>query len=199
MVLASIHNPASSTPEQRFTLPGFHTWQQFKAIQASIEDVPGVRISYLDGCVEFMTVGEEHEILKTIIGALIELFFLHNQIEFVPVGSATREAEERGASFEPDESYYIGEKKKHPDLAVEVIITSGGIEKLEKYKRFGVREVWFWQTNELSIYNFRDVNYEKVANSELLPDFDRDLFVRCIKKNSKLEAMTDFMKGLSED
>ncbi|WP_264319470.1 Uma2 family endonuclease [Zarconia navalis] len=198
-MLASIHNPASSTPEQRFTLPGFHTWQQFKAIQASIEDVPGVRISYLDGCVEFMTVGEEHEILKTIIGALIELFFLHNQIEFVPVGSATREAEERGASFEPDESYYIGEKKKHPDLAVEVIITSGGIEKLEKYKRFGVREVWFWQTNELSIYNFRDVNYEKVANSELLPDFDRDLFVRCIKKNSKLEAMTDFMKGLSED
>ena len=38
--------------------------------------------------------------------------------------SATLRAKEKGASFEPDESYYIGEKKENPDLAIEVNITS---------------------------------------------------------------------------
>ena len=47
-----------STPqpeqEQRFVRHGL-TWQQFKAIQASFEDVPGVRLSYLDGTLEAKT------------------------------------------------------------------------------------------------------------------------------------------------
>ncbi|MDD1417515.1 Uma2 family endonuclease, partial [Dolichospermum sp. ST_con] len=96
-----------------------------------------------DGCIEFMTLGEQHESIKKILAILIEAYLFEKGINFIPVGSATRRAKEKSASFEPDESYYIGEKKANPDLAIEVNITSDSIDKLEKYKRFNITEVWF--------------------------------------------------------
>ena len=185
----------TSLKEQRFILPGHYTWQQFKQIQALMA-FPGLRVFYLDGCVEFMTVGEEHETIKTILGFLLELYFCERGINFIPVGNATREAETKGASFEPDESYYIGEKKEHPDLAVEVVITSGGIDKLEKYKRFNITEVWFWENNQLSVYRLQENNYQPISSSTLLPELNIELLVRCVLMPSILEARTEFINGI---
>ncbi len=184
--------------EQRLVLPGHHSWSQLQALQSLLATTPGVRITYIDGWVELMTLGEAHETLKTIIGALIELYFLQKRIEFIPVGSATRESEERGISFEPDESYYVGVKKAHPDLAVEINLTSGSIRKLSKYARFQVKEVWIWENNSLALYAFRETDYECINQSELLPELDIELFVRCVQMPSKLEAMTAFMAALSK-
>lgn len=186
----------TSVKEQRFILPGHHIWQQFKQLQVLMAEVPGVRISYLDGCVEFMTVGEEHETIKTILGFLLELYFCEMGINFIPVGNATREAETKGASFEPDESYYIGERKEHPDLAIEVVITSGGTDKLEKYKRFKITEVWFWENNQLSLYRLQEDNYQPISRSSLLPELNIELLVRCVLMPSILEARTEFINGI---
>lgn len=188
----------TSIKEQRFVLPGCHTWQKFKAIQALMAEIPGVRISYLDGCVELMTIGEPHENIKSVLAILLALFFFEMEIEFIPVGSATREDEIRGASFEPDESYYIGEKKEHPDLAIEVVITSGGRNKLERYKRFNIAEVRLWENNQLSLYQLREDNYESISRSTLLPKLDLDLLVRCVLMPSILEARTEFFKGIRQ-
>lgn len=186
----------TSVKEQRFILPSRHTWQQFKKLQALMEEVPGVRITYLDGCVEFMTVGEQHENIKSVLAILLALYFFEMGIEFIPVGSATREAETKGASFEPDESYYLGEKKENPDFAIEVVITSGGIDKLERYKRFKITEVWFWEDNQLSLYHLREDNYESISRSALLPELDIELLVRCVLMPSILEARTEFINGI---
>lgn len=188
----------TSIKEQRFVLPGCHSWQEFKAIQALMAEIPGVRISYLDGCVELMTIGEPHEMFKKIIAILLEVYFFEMDINFIPVGSATREAETRGASFEPDESYYIGEKKEHPDLAIEVAITSGSKNKLERYKRFNITEVWFWENNQLSLYQLREDNYESISRSTLLPNLDLDLLVRCVLIPSILEARTEFLNVIRQ-
>jgi Uma2 family endonuclease len=187
-----------SVKEQRFVLPGRHSWQQFKAIQSLMAEVPGVRVSDLDGCVELMTIGEEHEIIKTIIGLLLGLYFLERRIEFIPVGSATRESEVKGTSFEPYQSYYIGERKEHPDLAIEVAFTSGNTKKLERYKRFKMAEVWFWENNKLSLHRFRGEDYEPISRSEFLPDLDLDLLVRCVLMPSQLEAMTEFLSCIRQ-
>lgn len=182
--------------EQRFVLPGRHSWQQFKEIQAGMGNVPGVRISYLDGRVELMTMGEPHETLKKNIAILLEGYFFEREIEFIPVGSATREDESREVSFEPDESYYIGEKKEHPDLAVEVVITSGGINKLEKYKRLKIAEVWVWEDNRLSLYRLRGEEYEQLSRSEFWPELDFDLLARCVIMPSRLESRREFLNGI---
>ncbi|UBF25734.1 Uma2 family endonuclease [Kovacikia minuta CCNUW1] len=197
MTLQILDKP-NSLQEQRFLLPGCHSWREFKAIQAVMEEVPGVRLTYLDGLIEFMTIGEPHELIKKAISILLEVYFFEMGIEFIPVGSATREVEGQRVSFEPDESYYIGEKghKEHPDLAVEVIITSGNIKKLAKYRRLEIPEVWFWEDNNLSLYRLRDQDYEPISHSEFLPELDIALLVRCVLMPSRLEARTEFLKGI---
>jgi len=121
--------------QQQFLLPGHYTWKEFEIIETLTADAAGLRITYLDGYIEFMTLSEQHEMIKTILGFLLELYSCEIGINLIPVGNATRRAKEKNASFEPDESYYIGEKKANPDLAIEINITSGSIDKLEKYKR----------------------------------------------------------------
>lgn len=183
--------------EQRFVLPGYYSWKQFEAIEV-LTAAPGLRIAYLDGCVEFMTIGEDHELIKKVISFLLELYLCEMEIEYIPVGSATRRAEEKGASFEPDESYYLREKKENPDLAIEIVITSGGINKLEKYKRFKFTEVWFWEDNQLSLHRLRDDKYEPIFRSSLLPELDLELLVRCVLMPSRLAARTEFLKGIKQ-
>lgn len=184
--------------EQRFLLPGHYTWEEFEKIEALTADAPGLRIIYLDGCVEFMTLGEQHEILKKVIAILLETYFFEIGINFIPVGSSTRRAKEKGASFEPDESYYIGEKKENPNLAIEINITSGSIDKLEKYKRFQINEVWFWENNQLSLYHLTNDNYEQIPQSQLLPELDINLLTRCVLMPSIIEARTEFLKGIQQ-
>ena len=183
--------------EQQFLLPGYYTWEEFEKIEA-LTTSPSLRITYLDGYIQFMTLGEEHEMLKTIIGFLLELYLCELGINFIPVGSATRRSPEKGVSFEPDESYYLGEKKENPDLAIEINITSGSIDKLEKYKRFQITEVWFWENNQLSLYRLRDDNYEQISGSELLPKLNINLFATCVLMPSILEARIKFIKGISQ-
>ena len=133
--------------EQRLTLPGFYSWQQFLDLEKWLEDTPSLRIIYLDRKIELITLGETHESTKGVLRFLLEVYFVEKGIRFFPVGSMTQRDETQSYSFEPDESYYLREKKNRPDLAIEVIITSGNINKLEKYRRVEIPEVWFWQNN----------------------------------------------------
>ena len=193
-----------TSSEQKFNLPGNYSWEEFKLIQEVVHTSSRLKITYVDGFIEFMTLGERHEKIKTILGFLIEFYLVQKQIEFTPAGSATRESEIKGASFEPDESYYIGQQKEHPDLAIEINITSGSIGKLERYKRFQIREVWFWENEEIAIYHLREANnpeiihYEKINQSEILPELDFALLTRCLLMSSSLEAMTAFLSAMKK-
>ncbi len=182
--------------EQRLVLPGYYSWEQFEAIESLMADSSGLRITYLDGWIEFMTLGEADETISCILNFLLQLYFCETGIEYIPVGSATRRDKTKDVSFEPDESYYIGEKKEHPDLAVEVTMTSGSTNKLAKYLRLRIPEVWFWENNLLSVYRLREDDYEQVLRSELLPELDLELLVRCVLMPSRIEARQDFLNGI---
>jgi Uma2 family endonuclease len=184
--------------EQRFLLPRTYAWEEFEALESLLADSPGLRITYLDGQIELMTLGEPHEQIKSLIGMFLEAYFIFMGIEFTPVGSATRRGKQKGTSFEPDESYYLGDKKANPDLAIEVILTSGNLQKLEKYRRFGIPEVWLWEKNQLKVYCLQANTYVEVPSSQLLPNLDLDLLVRCVQIPSRLEAMKQFMAGIAQ-
>jgi Uma2 family endonuclease len=195
---AKILEEVGTLAEQRLILPGYYTWEQFEAIESLMADSRGLRITYLDGWIEFMTVGEEHESFKKALAILLEAYFFDLGIEFFPVGSATRRDRARDVSFEPDESYYIGSRKEHPDLAVEVTITSGSTNKLAKYLRLRIPEVWFWENNRLAVYRLREDDYEQVSRSEFLPELDLELLVRCVLMPSRIEARTEFLNGVRQ-
>jgi Uma2 family endonuclease len=77
-----------------------------------------------------------------------------------------------------------------------VILTSGSLEKLEKYRRFKIPEVWLWENNQLYVYALISSEYHLVNYSQLLPDLDLDLLVRCVQMPSRLEAMNAFKTGI---
>jgi Uma2 family endonuclease len=183
-------------PEIRIEQP-LITWEQFKLIQRGFADSRGIRLAYYEGILEIVSTSIDHELIKTIIGALLELYFLEMEIDFFPMGQATQEKAQQ-VSLQPDESYSFGSPKKIPDLAIEVILTSGNTEKLKKYSLLGVPEVWLWEDGILDIYylNLQNRKYQKSSVSKFLPNLDLGMLQRCILSASPLEALKTFRQTL---
>lgn len=175
------------------------TWEQFKHIQKGFEGSPGVRLFYYEGTIEILMPGLDHEFFKSVIGMLLELFFLAKEIEFAPTGSVTQERE-NVVSAQADESYCIGQPKTPPDLSIEVIFTSGSATKLQRYQALGVPEVWFWEDGVFSLYHLREHGYERLERSEIpaLATLDFAHLSRCVllAETSRLEAARVFRQGL---
>ncbi|OLT61821.1 Uma2 family endonuclease [Moorena bouillonii] len=167
------------TTDQRIVHDG--TWEQFKFIQKGFDGSPGVRLFYFDGIIEILMPGREHEIFASIIGYLITTFLTEKGIFFQPTRSMTQE-KEGVASAQADESYCIGSVKQIPDLSIEVVFSSGGISKLERYQALGVPEVWFWEDGLLKLYHLTDGSYFPIERSLLpgLSELDLDWFTHCV-------------------
>src|SRR5437667_5569144 len=157
-------------PEQRVILCGL-SWQRYLALDKVLgDDRPGPRFYYLDGDLEMMTTSNEHERIKTWIGDLLAIYFDEIEVEVMPRGQATMRLALKEAGAEPDESWCLGEEKEFPDLVLDIALTSGGVSKLEIYRRFKVPEVWFWRRNMLEIFALgSSTTYERLQNSRILP------------------------------
>lgn len=78
-----------------------------KALRDAV-DTPGLRMTYCQGVLELMSPSREHELCKTSIARLVELYAFLRELPLNGYGSTTfrREAKERGV--EPDECYRVG-------------------------------------------------------------------------------------------
>jgi Uma2 family endonuclease len=177
------------------------TWEHFKLIQSGFADSTGVRLFYYQGTIEIIMPSRAHETVSRFICVLLSIFCMEYNIEFEPTGSMTQQREGE-VSIEPDESYCFGTSKPIPDLAIEVIFTSGSAKKLQRYQALGIPEVWFWQDGIFSLYHLREDNYEAIAFSEIpqLKELDIDVFTRCvlIAQTSRLEAANTFRNALKK-
>ncbi|WOD37776.1 Uma2 family endonuclease [Nodosilinea sp. E11] len=190
--------PTPPATDQRVVYGGI-SWQQFKLIQAGFAQSPGVRLGYYHNTIEILMPGRDHEMFSRLIGFLIGLFCLEKGIEFEPTGSMTQEKEGE-VSAQADESYCFGASKSMPDLAIEVVFTSGGMGKLQRYQALGVPEVWFWEDGVFSLYRLQGDRYEPITRSEIpeLATLDIALLSRCVLlgQTSRLEAANEFRQGL---
>ena len=159
------------TIEKLVTLPDI-SWEQFKGIEAQLKDNRNVRLSYLLGTLEIMSpIGDKHEYVKRTLGYLLEGYMRVKGIRFYGRGGFTLE-EPGYASGTPDESYCIGTNKETPDIVIEVIITSGTINRKELYKPKRVPEVWFWKSDSMRIFRLNvSGEYEEVDRSSFLSRF----------------------------
>ncbi|MGC1305996.1 MAG: Uma2 family endonuclease [Phormidesmis sp.] len=172
------------------------SWQQYEKIDQAFESIPGVKFRYLDGALELMPISSEHEEFKTIIRMLVEAYLRTKQIRFYGRGGPTLGDANLGARSEPDESYNIGSRKPYPDLVIEVVFTSGGLDKLEGYQRMGVSEVWFWEDGILNLFALTANGYVETEQSKLLPDFPVDLFCRFVTYHDQFDAVNEFSRAL---
>ncbi len=182
-------------PEERIIVCSMG-WQGYLALDKSLgDDRSGPRLYYHDSNLEIMSTSSEHERIKKWIASLVEVYFEEKEIENMPRGQATMTLlESTGA--EPDESWCIGEEKQWPDIVLEIALTSGGLDKLQIYRRFSVPEVWIWRNDKLEVHALRDDEYVRQTASTILPGLDIALIERCVAIPRWLEARREFRAGL---
>jgi Uma2 family endonuclease len=184
--------------DQRIIYQG--TWAQFKLMQQAFDCPPGVRLFYYNGTIELLMPGRQHEVFASIIGYLITTYLVEKGIFFQPTRSMTQE-KEGVVSAQADESFCIGEVKPIPDLSIEVVFTSGGTPKLDRYKALGVFEVWFWEDGVLRLYGLQNGSYELITVSRIagLSELDLGLLERCIlmAETDSGEAIRTFRRRLT--
>jgi Uma2 family endonuclease len=166
-------------------------WSHYEAQLALRGDAPVPRMAYLEGALELMSPSKDHERVKSYLGCLIEAYALERGIDLSPYGGWTLKNAPRESGAEPDECYIVGEdqSKETPDLAIEVVWTSGGIDKLEIYRRLGVGEVWFWKEGRIEVHVLQKDRYERTDRSWLFSDLDLGLVCSLLDRPTALQAV----------
>ena len=160
----------------------------------------GARVRFLDNVIEIMAPhSSDHEFKKGIIGRLVESYCRVKGIRFSTFGNMTLKHEEKEAGGEPDECYCFSENKEIPDLAIEVALTSGGINKLSFYGKFNVREIWIWRKGTLTAYvRNPEGGYTASNESTVLPGLSLADIEACVALEYTSDAIAEFEKRLGE-
>ncbi len=174
-------------------------WSHYQAQVALRGEAAVPRFSYLEGALEIMTPSKDHERIKSYLGMLVEAYALERGIDLSPYGAWTLEKAPHAAAVEPDECYILGDdqSKEVPDLAIEVVWTSGGIDKLEAYRRLGVREVWFWRDEAIEAFVLADGAYQRIKMSHLFPDLEPSSLCLYLDEPTALRAVRAYRKTLA--
>ncbi len=185
-------------PEEKFITSGV-SWDAYESLIASLGNSSCYRVAYLKETLEIMSPSRSHELDKENLGRLLEAYLEENRIRFWGLGSTTFKSKDKQAGKEPDKCYCLESDKDIPDLAIEVVYTSGGVDTLEIYRRLGVKEVWFWQSSKLEVYCLQNDSYQPQTQSKLLPQLDLDLLSQHITISDPLEAITKWRKQIKVD
>ncbi|MEM9538777.1 MAG: Uma2 family endonuclease [Cyanobacteria bacterium P01_E01_bin.42] len=189
-----------SLAEPRISLCNI-SWKQYETLVTTLSPYPILRLSYNAGDLEIMTNSPLHETVKSLIRRLLEIYALERNLDFYSYGSTTFRNEAAARGLEADESYCLGERREVPDLAIEVVVTSGGINKLDIYQGLEVQEVWFWQENHITLYQFIDstTGYREIQRSQLLPHLDLNLLCQFIDPAREPQMIRAYRQALQNN
>ena len=185
------------SPESRVIVCG-SSWTRYLALDQRLgDDRSGPRLFFLEGELELVTASNEHERVREWIGEFLGDFFLEMRTDAFARGQATLRLPDRAIAAEPDKSWCIAKEKQFPDLVLEIALTSGGINKLDIYRQFGIAEVWIWRRNWLEIFVLESTgHYISARSSRLFPSLDVSLLERCANMKSWQQARLAFRAGL---
>jgi len=174
------------------------TWADYERLLEIRGEHSAPRITYLDGTLEIMSPSAPHDSIKSTIGCLVDVWCLEHDVEFTKYGSWTVKNRRAKRGAEPDECYVFGvvAAPKRPDLVIEVIWTSGGLDKLEVYRKLGVPEVWFWDIGRIEVYRLRAERYVSTTRSVVLRGIELDLLASFIDRPTTSRAIRDYRAAL---
>ncbi|HEU4617131.1 MAG TPA: Uma2 family endonuclease [Gammaproteobacteria bacterium] len=196
---ADLLNRDDAPREDHFVHLRGATWADYERVLELRGDHSAPRITYLKGTLEIMSPSLPHEGIKSTIGRLVEVWCLARGIEFSTCGSWTLKDRLKECGAEPDECYVFGPSKgvARPELAIEVVWTSGGLDKLEIYRRLGVREVWYWRRGRISVHVLRGgERYEAAPVSEVLPGIDLEQLASFLDRPTTSAAIVEYRRAV---
>jgi Uma2 family endonuclease len=174
------------------------SWNIYEDLLNYLGDSPYFKVIYQQGILQVMSPSSRHEIDKKMLGMLVENYCIETGIHFYPLGSTTFKSQQKSRGIEPDQCYCIGKRKEIPDLAIEVVITSGGIQSLEIYQSLGFPEVWFWQNKKLKVFCLENSEYLQKNKSQLFPQLDLNLLVSYLDWDEPFDAIWNFKQKIKE-
>ncbi len=183
-----------SPPEQRIILKNV-SWETYELLLADHVDRGVPRLAFDRGALEIMAPSFEQERINHAFASLVELVCDEYEIEFVDAGSMTNKRPDLQESFEPDTSYYIEhaahviDKKRidatsdpPPDLVIEIDMSSTSMNKLPIYAAMGVREVWRYEDERVTIFRLVGDNYVAASQSSAVPALTSDVLAHFVAK-----------------
>ncbi len=168
-------------------------WKGYQTLIELVGEQPRLRLTYDRGALEIMTTSNEHERKKSVIGRLLECLMLELGQDFVCGGSQTFQRQDLDRGIEPDECYWIQhgqdivemvrydpELYPPPDLAVEVEVSRGLLNRIGIYGAMRVPEIWRWTVQEeLHILCLTsEGSYVEQSASPTFPGFDPQVLAR---------------------
>jgi Uma2 family endonuclease len=170
------------------------TWDTYERILDETGETH-LRVNYLRGRIEFITIPFEHERFNEWFARLIFFIALELKIEVCSGGSTTLKSALAEVGLEPDRCFWIKHEAQMrakekwqadtdppPDLAVEIDITSSWLDRLEIYAALKIPEVWRFDGQALKVL-ILGVNgkYKERAKSLSFPALPMDGFARFVK------------------
>jgi Uma2 family endonuclease len=179
------------------------SWEDYERIDALRGERSVPRLTYAEGVLELMSPGTPHESDKTKLARIFEAYLEHLGIPAEGVGSWTVKNKKKKLGAEADECYVfttspVGPSVKAPDLVIEVVYSSGNLDKLEVWRKLGAKEVWFWQRGELTVFVRRGDSFGSARRSVLVPAVDLALVVRCMHEKTQTRAVQALRAALAK-
>jgi Uma2 family endonuclease len=174
--------------EKRVTLSGV-SWQAFGELLDELGVNRVVRLTYDRSKLEMMTPLEEHDRCNRLIESLILVVADELYLKIHSLGSVLLTLPEVGRAIQPEAAYSLNEVRltkraemdmsqvAPPDLAIEIAITQGKLDRFSMYASMGVPELWFYMTTvgdevlkgNLQMFQLQGDRYVETANSKLFP------------------------------
>lgn len=168
------------------------SWAEFEAMVALKGERRNPRLTFLDGALELMSPSRDHDGISFMLGQLIPHYCLARGIPVAGYRSWLLRARHQKTGVEPDECFIFSstpKRERKPHLVIEVVWTRGGLDKLEAYRRLGIKEVWFWKDDRLTVHVLTATGYRQRARSSLLPALDLALVARLARCETANEAI----------
>ena len=187
-----INREKFSQQDQILTITGA-TWADYQQFESD----RGYRVAYFNGEITIVSPGINHERIAGVIDRLIIAYCEKYNILDFPFGQ-TRLNVWGQAGREPDLAYAFDVDKDLPDLAVEVIYSSGDVKTLKSsYQNIGIPELWIWQDHKITFYCLETDKYTVVKFSKMFNRLELLSFVEYINRGiieSPAVIKQDFLK-----
>jgi Uma2 family endonuclease len=200
MATPALANHVGATDHDHIVCLHGVAWADYERLLEIRGDHAVPRYAYLEGELEMMSPSRTHESIKSMIGRLVEVWCLEKGIEFTTLGAWTLKDKALQVGAEPDECYVLGDapEAERPHLAIEVVWTSGGIDKLAVYRQLGVRELWFWAHGRIQIYELRGSDYAPIEQSQVLTGIELRQLERFIEAPTTSQAIREYRAALRD-
>ena len=185
----SFFQKKSVVTEKRIVLPNV-TWQKLEEIVVELGPDRAVHLTYDAGKLELMTPLELHRRGDRLLESLLLVVADEADETLTNLGSILLMDPESNRAIQPFGAYYLDHLPRPittreldvtgipaPDLAIELVIKPGTMNRLAIFETLGVREVWAYTLEEqkdsfkgmLSLWELTDRGYQRIDSSVAFP------------------------------